>query len=382
MAEIFRRIKNQNYTVMCNHHLQNDRLSLKAMGLMSKILSLPDDWNYSVRGMTAVCKDGYESVRTAFLELEREGYIVRHRIRDEKGHILRTEYFILETPDTEIPEEYLTEQQEKTLHDPAGPEAAVQKNEADQCDGQMKLEDILPGSENPIVDEKSEELPGSENPIVGKNVVQNPPGSDFPTTENRHQQNTNITNIYNNIYNKQHKFNNSSSSSSSFAMSNINTTGSPAETCRLEEEEEEIKKRIGYQRLLEDGHDPQLVEEVLRILSDYSTGKNIRQYTYIGQTKILSKDVSDRLCRLKYEQISSVLCHIRHGPEIRNLRRYLLTALFQADLTVKLNQCRKQAVSGERRGFNNFHQREYDYDKLEQALLDRSVQEEEEGREI
>ena len=75
MAEIFRRIKNQNYTVMCNHHLQNDRLSLKAMGLMSKILSLPDDWNYSVRGMTAVCKDGYESVRTAFLELEREGYI-------------------------------------------------------------------------------------------------------------------------------------------------------------------------------------------------------------------------------------------------------------------------------------------------------------------
>ena len=77
MAEIFRRIKNQNYTVMCNHHLQNDRLSLKAMGLMSKIISLPDDWNYSVRGMTAVCKDGYESVRTAFLELEREGYIVR-----------------------------------------------------------------------------------------------------------------------------------------------------------------------------------------------------------------------------------------------------------------------------------------------------------------
>ena len=89
-------------------------------------------------------------------------------------------------------------------------------------------------------------------------------------------------------------------------------------------------------------------------MSDYSTGKNIRQYTYIGQAKILSKDVSDRLCRLKYEQISSVLCHIRHGPEIRNLRRYLLTALFQADLTAKLNQCRKQAVSGERRGFNNF----------------------------
>ena len=81
MAEVFRRIKNNNYTVMCNHHLQNEHLSLKAMGLMSKLLSLPDDWNYSVRGIAAICKDGYESVRTAFLELEKEGYIVVPQIK-------------------------------------------------------------------------------------------------------------------------------------------------------------------------------------------------------------------------------------------------------------------------------------------------------------
>ena len=87
---------------MCNHHLQNEHLSLKAMGLMSKLLSLPDDWNFSVRGIAAICKDGYESVRTAFLELEKEGYIVRRRLRDQRGHIVRTEYYILETPDTVI----------------------------------------------------------------------------------------------------------------------------------------------------------------------------------------------------------------------------------------------------------------------------------------
>ena len=56
MADIFRTIKNKNYTVMSNHHLQNPNLSLKAMGLMSKILSLPEDWNYSVKGLAAYCK--------------------------------------------------------------------------------------------------------------------------------------------------------------------------------------------------------------------------------------------------------------------------------------------------------------------------------------
>ena len=104
MADIFRTIKNKNYTVMSNHHLQNPNLSLKAMGLMSKILSLPEDWNYSVKGLAAYCKDGYESVRTALLELEAEGYLIRRTIRGERGKIAGTEYIFRETPDMEVPE--------------------------------------------------------------------------------------------------------------------------------------------------------------------------------------------------------------------------------------------------------------------------------------
>ena len=137
MAEVFRRIKNNNYTVMCNHHLQNEHLSLKAMGLMSKLLSLPDDWNYSVRGIAAICKDGYESVRTAFLELEKEGYIVRRRIRDQQGHIIRTEYYILETPDTVIPEE--SEGAKETLPASAEMEASKEKEMADQQEKERNL---------------------------------------------------------------------------------------------------------------------------------------------------------------------------------------------------------------------------------------------------
>lgn len=206
MAEVFRRIKNNNYTVMCNHHLQNEHLSLKAMGLMSKLLSLPDDWNYSVRGIAAICKDGYESVRTAFLELEKEGYIVRRRIRDQQGHIIRTEYYILETPDTVIPEE--SEGAKETLPASAEMEASKEKEMAEQQEKEKEspahspesgfptveknLEGNLPGSDFPTLGDPTAELPGSDFPTTGKSTVE-PPGSGFPTTENRHQQNTILT---------------------------------------------------------------------------------------------------------------------------------------------------------------------------------------------
>ena len=66
----FRVNKNVNYTVMSNYHLQDKKLSLKAKGLLSYMLSLPDDWDYSLKGLTVGCKDGLDSVRTAVLELE------------------------------------------------------------------------------------------------------------------------------------------------------------------------------------------------------------------------------------------------------------------------------------------------------------------------
>ena len=76
----FRVNKNVNYTVMSNHHLQDKRLSLKAKGLLSYMLSLPDDWDYSLKGLTVGCKDGLDSVRTAVLELEEHGYVRRQKV--------------------------------------------------------------------------------------------------------------------------------------------------------------------------------------------------------------------------------------------------------------------------------------------------------------
>lgn len=77
---IFRVEKNTNFTVMSNHHLKNKKLSLKAKGLLSQILSLPAEWDYSLNGLAYINKEGKDSVREAIKELEREGYIVRTRI--------------------------------------------------------------------------------------------------------------------------------------------------------------------------------------------------------------------------------------------------------------------------------------------------------------
>ena len=101
---VFRVERTRDYTVMCNHHLKNKDLTLKAKGLISMMLSLPDEWNYTTRGLAAICKEGVESIGNALKELENAGYIVRNRLRDDKGRITDTEYVIYEQPPhTDLP---------------------------------------------------------------------------------------------------------------------------------------------------------------------------------------------------------------------------------------------------------------------------------------
>ena len=95
---VFRVPKNKDYTIMANYHLRDKRLSLKAKGLLSLMLSLPEGWDYTLRGLAAICKDGIESIGAAVKELESGGYIERRQIRNEKGHFVHWEYTILEKP--------------------------------------------------------------------------------------------------------------------------------------------------------------------------------------------------------------------------------------------------------------------------------------------
>lgn len=92
--------KTKDYTVLSNHHLKNKNLSLKAKGLLSVMLSLPDNWDYSISGLVAISKEGKTSIRATIQELEENGYIQRNRTHDEKGRI-SYEYIVYEKPCTE-----------------------------------------------------------------------------------------------------------------------------------------------------------------------------------------------------------------------------------------------------------------------------------------
>lgn len=115
MSEIMRVEKTRNYTVMSNCHLTDRRLSLKAIGLLSKILSLPDGWDYTIAGLTQICCEGKAAVATAIKELEAAGYIERCQLRSDNGSFSGTEYIVRESPITEnrspaeMPESLITD---------------------------------------------------------------------------------------------------------------------------------------------------------------------------------------------------------------------------------------------------------------------------------
>ena len=101
---VFRIERTRDYTVMSNHHLRDKALSLKSKGLLSMMLSLPEDWNYTTRGLAKICKEGVDAIGGALRELESAGYIVRHQMRDRQGRISDTEYVIYEQPQPKAPD--------------------------------------------------------------------------------------------------------------------------------------------------------------------------------------------------------------------------------------------------------------------------------------
>ena len=100
---VYRVERTRDYTVMCNYHLKDTSLSLKAKGLLSMMLSLPDEWNYNTRGLAAICKEGVDAISTAIRELEKAGYIIRRQLRGSNGRITDTEYIIYERPQDQRP---------------------------------------------------------------------------------------------------------------------------------------------------------------------------------------------------------------------------------------------------------------------------------------
>ena len=255
--------RTRDFTVMGNIHLRDKNLSLKAVGLLSKMLSFNDSWQFSTRGLAAICKEGPDAILSALKELEDNGYIVRHRARDDKGRLVTTEFDIYESPQ-------------------AG----------------------LPHGENPH----------RENPDVANPDVENPHG-DYPAQLNTDQVITQERNTLSK--------NNQS----------INLDGMD----RMDERnryEEIIRQNLDYDILCQDPKfDNDRFQEMIDIMLDAvcSTAPTIR----INGEDMPQQVVKSRFLKLNSSHIEYVFEVMNKNPaDIRNIKAYLLTALYNASLTI------------------------------------------------
>ena len=160
---VFRVEENANYTTMSNYHLRDENLSLKAKGLMSVFLSLPENWDYSVRGLVAICREGKDSIVRILQELEQCGYLERHQLRREDGRMGSIEYIIYEKP------------RQPCNGDPDTPKSFEDEPCAENRDTVEVPCTRRPCAENPDTVNPNAEKPHAGNPDPGKSCAENPP---------------------------------------------------------------------------------------------------------------------------------------------------------------------------------------------------------------
>ena len=259
---------------MANHHLRNRELSLKAKGLLSLMLSLPEDWDYTTKGLSCICKDGVDSICATIKELEKAGYVKRRRLRDAQGRLSDLEYTILEKPEPL----------------PSPPES--------------------PQRENPVVVKPDVVEPDVDNPELGK-----------PHTENPAQ--LSIQEV-----NKQESITGQSNTHSFFPA------GAPAEGQKdALDEREKIKHQIEYDWLREQFR-AEPIDELVEIMLEVAMNRSptIR----IGRdAEYPTSYVQDRFSRITSMHIERVCDGIRDNhTQVRNTKAYLLASLFNAVSTL------------------------------------------------
>ena len=285
---VFRVEKTKGYTVMSNHHLRNHTLSLKAKGLLSQMLSLPDDWDYTLQGLAQINKESIDAIREAVRELERAGYIKRSRERDERGCLRGTVYTIYEQPHAEpTPEE--------------------------------------PTQEKPALDNPTLEKPALDNPTLEKPML------DKPTLENPTQLNTEST--------KKRK---RQSKDSSITDSIPFPSGFPESPTQkrtetkgtFESYRELILENIDYDVLASDPHvDQEQLDEIVDLVQE--TVCSTRSQIRVAGNDYPAEVVRSKLLKLNSEHIRFVMdCLKQNTTRIRNIRQYLLATLFNAPSTM------------------------------------------------
>ena len=284
---VFRVEKNKGYTVMSNHHLRNKELSLKAKGLLSQMLSLPEDWDYTLAGLSLINRESIDAIRTAVWELEKAGYITRRQGRDEKGKMTAIEYTIYEQP-------------------------------------------------QPL----ALDCPVLENPTADKPILENPT-PDNPTSENPTQLNKDILSKEQSITDL--------SSTDSIPFHSLNPlpfahgeAATPPERKRTEAKSnsaveiyrEIIKDNIEYDHLIQNCKiDKDRLDEIVDLMLE--TVCTARKTIRIAGDDYPAELVKSKFLKLNSSHIEFVLdCMRENTTKVRNIKQYLKAVLFNAPSTI------------------------------------------------
>ena len=257
---------------MSNYHLRDPNLSNKARGLLSTMLSLPDNWDYTTRGLAKICKDGVDGITAQLKELEQYGYLIRHRIRDTGGRIVDMEYIIYERPHTASPD-----------------------------------------TEKPYMVKPDMALPRPETPAQ-INI----------DTRSTDESNTDLSNIHSIL----------SDEARPSVLAALETKRKEAKYRDMDRYREIIKENISYDYLLSDlPYDHDRLEEILELLVE--TVCSTKKYIRVAGSDYPAEVVRSRLLKLDMEHIKFVFdCLKENTTKIRNIKQYLLTTLYNAPTTI------------------------------------------------
>ena len=281
---VFRVEKNSDYTVMSNHHLRNRALSLKAKGLLSQMLSLPEDWDYTLQGLARINRESIDAIRQAIRELEQAGYIQRSRERDEKGRLRGADYVIFELP-------------------------------------QPVPASVSPTLENPTLENPTQENPTLENPMQLNKDIQK---TDLP---------------------KKEKSNTDLSSNHSIPILSPNPSPLREETAEPERKgteaadaysvyEEIIKDNIEYEHFIKHTDiDRERLDEIVSLILETVCTK--RKTIRIAGDDYPAELVKSKFMKLNSSHVEFVLdCMRENTTKIRNIKQYLKAVLFNAPSTI------------------------------------------------
>lgn len=282
MSTVFRVFKTEKFSVISNYHLFDKRLTHKATNLLTTMLALSPVWDYTLKGLASLKKDGIDGVRSGIRELEKLGYLTRRQLRNEKGQLAHNEYLVYETPE---------------------------------------LNPNFAKSE-----ENCQELPSLENPITDKKI--NSPSLENPSTENPTQLNTKLLNTK--YINQSYQDNNNININNTYRCDEMDSI----DKIDRKEIKAELKKQLNYENLISRNEaDKKQINSIINILADVMSSRS--QSIRIGGENKPLEEVIQRFKQLTDKHIAYVLeCLNKNADKPRNIRAYLLTSLFNAPSTM------------------------------------------------